>query len=1386
MNGIAMKGMRILATLLAAIACAQPATAQFSPDETAKSRHILPHIADGDGWRSRVLVTNVSSFASRCRIRLYGLSTSRFESVSGVRASGTTATFELPEKGGFLVWSTRNESGLASGYATLDCSQPVVAQVVFAAETRSGTPTGMATVPSSQAGTVFQFPVMTPAGSVGMAVANDTSSEAYCRLTLNNPQRAKLGETTIAIPSKTNLPAMLNTAIAIPSGFSGGSATVTCNRSVAMIGLHFELRPDRSIITFTTLPPAVLSTSPQRVDHPDRVALEALYDATGGPRWRHRTKWKTSAPLGEWSGVKTDASGRVVELKLSSNNLSGELPAELSNLTHLEQLDLGRNQLSGTVPEVLGNLTRLEKLYLSYNNLSGELPASLTNLRQMQVFWFTDNEGLCLPPSPAAGAWVDGIADFRGLTCGPSEDGDDETGQVVLFSEDFSSGTFDKWTTVGKDSQSLGGEISIVDGVLQMDGRGGGNYSLQAVKEIRVSQPYDGYRLSFDWKAVARETPHGGDGVVLNFYDDQDQFIGRLVAYNSGQTGRGGDPLDHIRPTNLANDRFAGIGKLAETFDWEHVTLDTSMIPGMDPHNVARLELRAWVYNNAGSGGEMYFDNFDLRSTGGGGGSGNRVPELYRPLPGVTLQVGGSAVPVTLGDHFRDPDGDDLSYSTVTMPAGVVNVTKPRDSDVLTFEPVSAGTARVTVTATDPGRLFTRGTIDVTVNPASTTEDPNPGETRTFNGIEFVWIPPGQFQMGSTSSESDRDERPVTQVRISRGFWMGKYEVTQAQWEAVMGSNPSDFTNCGSNCPVDLVTWNDVQEFIGKLNARSGGRPYRLPTEAEWEYAARAGTTEERYGDIDEIAWYSSNSGRRPHPVGEKAANAWGLHDMLGNVWEWVGDWYGSYPGGSVTDPTGPGSGSRRVYRGGSWLVNARTCRSANRNWNSPGIPSDYLGFRLLREAGTGEDDETVLFSEDFESYAVGSLPDDYVFVEGLTGRGRAEQRVESEGGNRHFRVVGRERATASLAKFFDFDLPPVVSVSWRMRVDDDVNTYPYTGPAGAQGTTIGGFFIKNSEDTFGGTLIFKYQSDRKIVAWCLEGGGSRPEVPLGVWTEFRMDINFAAEQYSIYKDGQRFCSSLFPLGRYTSPPGIAFVSGDTVTRFDDIVIRAGSGSGSSGSAVESSEFVWIPPGELVVGSSRQDADAEEELLRRVEISQGFWMGKYEVTQAEWEAVMGGNPSYFKGCGGDCPVEQVDWDEVQEFIGRLNAREGRERYRLPTEAEWEYAARAGTRTDTYAGDVTEPQGSDTALDGIAWYFGNSGRRSHRVGQKAPNGFGLYDMLGNVWEWVGAEETDGSGSERMVRGGSWASGARVSQSGYRNKTPSGYRSRSLGFRLVRED
>ena len=224
------------------------------------------------------------------------------------------------------------------------------------------------------------------------------------------------------------------------------------------------------------------------------------------------------------------------------------------------------------------------------------------------------------------------------------------------------------------------------------------------------------------------------------------------------------------------------------------------------------------------------------------------------------------------------------------------------------------------------------------------------GELREFDGMEFVWVPAGEFRMGSTSSEAYSNEQPVTQVRISQGFWLGKYEVTQAEWQGVMGTNPSEFSGCGQ-CPVEEVSWEDAQEFIRRLNAMDGAGTYRLPTEAEWEYAARAGTTGDRYAaNLDAIAWCEKNSGARTHPVGGKTANAFGLHDMLGNVWEWVQDWAGGYPGGTVTDPRGPGSGSRRVIRGGAWgeaIISA--CRSSDRFSGPPGSRNSYQGFRLLR-----------------------------------------------------------------------------------------------------------------------------------------------------------------------------------------------------------------------------------------------------------------------------------------------------------------------------------------------------------------------------------------------------------------------------------------------------
>ncbi len=200
--------------------------------------------------------------------------------------------------------------------------------------------------------------------------------------------------------------------------------------------------------------------------------------------------------------------------------------------------------------------------------------------------------------------------------------------------------------------------------------------------------------------------------------------------------------------------------------------------------------------------------------------------------------------------------------------------------------------------------------------------------------------------MGSTNGLLN--EQPVHQVTIRDGFYMGKYEVTQAQYQAVIGSNPSHFSNCGSNCPVEQVSWNDAQEFLRRLNGLNDGYFYRLPSEAEWEYACRAGTTGDYAGNLDSMAWYGANSNNTTHPVGQKQANDFGLYDMHGNVYEWCEDWlHGNY-NGAPSDGSAwiAGGGQYRVLRGGSWFNIASGLRSARRDWYVPGNRVNTSGLR--------------------------------------------------------------------------------------------------------------------------------------------------------------------------------------------------------------------------------------------------------------------------------------------------------------------------------------------------------------------------------------------------------------------------------------------------------
>ena len=223
----------------------------------------------------------------------------------------------------------------------------------------------------------------------------------------------------------------------------------------------------------------------------------------------------------------------------------------------------------------------------------------------------------------------------------------------------------------------------------------------------------------------------------------------------------------------------------------------------------------------------------------------------------------------------------------------------------------------------------------------------------TVNGVryEMVKVGAGTFTMGATSEMQNPvdGEKPAHQVTLTNNYYMGKTEVTQALWKAVMGSNPSSFNDY--NKPVENVSWDDCKTFIKKLN-QATGKNFRLPTEAEWEFAARGGNNSRHYqysgsNNIDDVAWYDQNSSNTTHDVATKSPNELGLYDMSGNVLEWCQDWYGNYSSSAQTNPTGPSSGSYRVCRGGSWYYDAGYCRSSVRFFSSPDFRFSFIGLRL-------------------------------------------------------------------------------------------------------------------------------------------------------------------------------------------------------------------------------------------------------------------------------------------------------------------------------------------------------------------------------------------------------------------------------------------------------
>ena len=660
-------------------------------------------------------------------------------------------------------------------------------------------------------------------------------------------------------------------------------------------------------------------------------------------------------------------------------------------------------------------------------------------------------------------------------------------------------------------------------------------------------------------------------------------------------------------------------------------------------------------------------------------------------------------------------------------------------------------------------------------------------QTFTVNGVTFkmVTVEGGTFTMGGTSEQGAvaSDEKPTHSVTLST-YLIGKTEVTQELWQAVMGTNPS--TTKGNSFPVVKVSWNDCQTFIKKLNALTG-KNFRLPTEAEWEYAARGGNKSKAYKysgstTIGNVAWYKANAGIIK-PVASLQPNELGIYDMSGNVWEFCNDWYGNYSGEAQTNPIGPASGDYRVERGGSCATGADQCRISYRGAADPTVPFDHVGLRLC------------LSTE--PSFTVNGVSFDMVEVEGgtFTMGATAEQGSDAYGDEKPTHQVtlpsyyiGKTEVTQELwqavmgsnpSNFTGTNLP-VEKVSW-----DDCKTFiaklnALTGKNFRLPTEAEWEFAARGGNKSRG---YKYCGSNTLsdVAWYVDNSDNKTH-PVAAKAPNELGI------YDMSGNVLEWCNDWYSSSYYTSesqtnPTGpdsgssrvrrggswnysehtcrVSYRGNNTPSfRYNYLGLRLCLSADES-FTVNGVSFAMVPVagGTFTMGATSEQGtniDSNEKPTHQVTLS-SYMIGKTEVTQELWLAVMGSKPSYFRG--DNLPVEQVSWDDCQKFITKLNALTGKN-FRLPTEAEWEYAARGGNMSQGY-----KYSGSNEIGD-VAWYDNNSGNKTHSVATKAPNELGIYDMSGNLWEWCSdwygsyssTAQTNptgpDSGSNRIIRGGSW--------------------------------
>ena len=859
-------------------------------------------------------------------------------------------------------------------------------------------------------------------------------------------------------------------------------------------------------------------------------------------------------------------------------------------------------------------------------------------------------------------------------------------------------------------------------------------------------------------------------------------------------------------------------------------------------------------------------------------------------------------------EEFKKPDQISSGNKTSDTKSDVANIPKENKSPSIIAETKSGQNVFLTPPFSESMAKETQSALAKSLN--RQVEEKND----IGNGIklEMVLIPAEKFLMGSPTTEVGRnDSETQHEVKITQPYYLGKYEVTQEQWEEVMRGNPS--ATKGAKLPVTIVSWEDCQEFIKKLNAKTN-HDYRLPTEAEWEYACRAGTVT-AYSFGDRITKSNSNSKfgtsrGKAVLVGSFKANGFGLFDMHGNVWEWCEDWFGAYASGTVTAPKGPGMGEYRVLRGGSFLSPEWRARSSSRgNFGKPTYKlNGDVGFRLaitaniknvaappvpksnpaavtpatvgqlvspFNETKAKERQKEIAMSLQKKVEEVVNLGNgvslDLVlipagkFVMGspTTEVGRDFWELQHEVTLTKPYYMGKYEVTQEQWEAVMGDNPsatkgaklPVTNVSWYdcQEFIKKVNAKNggYRLPTEAEweyacraGTTtaysIGDSLKKidanyadgaaDSTKTVGSyspNAFGLYDMHGNVNEWCEDRNAKYPAGavtdPKGPATgerrivrggAFYLDLSRARSSYRTHNTptlqggtgyGLRLARTVdfkvTVVSPVPNPVPVEFMPSAEnllVAPFreakakevqkevakslkKEVEEKADLGNGVS------LDLILIPSGKFTMGSPTTEVGRKnDETQHEVTLTKPFYIGKYEVTQEQWQAVMGNNPSEMKGK--KFPVNNVSWNDCQDFIKKLNAKmDGA--YRLPTEAEWEYACRAGTTTAYSFGDEITPNDSN--------YNDSKTSVPKATGSYKPNAFGLYDMHGNVYEWcedwcgdyLTGSVTDPkgplTGKNHVLHSGSFRGNQSDSRSSARfvNGSPS-LRFGDFGFRLAK--